>query len=257
MASRTGAVDVVLEVGAKRVFARAVDWPGWCRSGRTEEAAVEALAAVRDRYAPVAAAAGLRAPADATVGDRPGTRHAATRPPTSAPPVRWHDRTSVRSVRRTRAGSPPSWTRAGTRWTRSRPRLRPSCARGRAVVAATATRCSPTWRQPRRRTPAGSGCGCASRPRATGRPGWPTAAVLLELLGRPSDGERLVEPKGWPQRYAAPGSPGTSSTTRGRCRTARPPERAVGPRSGSGGGRTRRQRAAGRAGRAATGAQPA
>ena len=23
------------------------------------------------------------------------------------------------------------------------------------------------------------------------------------MLGTPSDGERLVEPKGWPQRYAA------------------------------------------------------
>ena len=28
-------------------------------------------------------------------------------------------------------------------------------------------------------------------------------AAILEVLGRPSDGERLVEPKGWPARYAA------------------------------------------------------
>ena len=44
---------VYLEVGAKRVFACAEDWPGWCRSGRTEEAAIEALLSYADRYAAV------------------------------------------------------------------------------------------------------------------------------------------------------------------------------------------------------------
>jgi len=56
--ARARPVDVVLEVGAKRVFATAVDWPGWCRSGRTEEAALENLLSYADRYAPVATAAG-------------------------------------------------------------------------------------------------------------------------------------------------------------------------------------------------------
>lgn len=36
-------VAVVLEVGQKRVFAIARDWPGWCRSGSNEEAALQAL----------------------------------------------------------------------------------------------------------------------------------------------------------------------------------------------------------------------
>ncbi|HKF76971.1 MAG TPA: hypothetical protein VKF59_12565 [Candidatus Dormibacteraeota bacterium] len=49
---------VYLEVGSKRVFACAVDWPGWCRSGRGEREALEALAAYAPRYAPVAAGAG-------------------------------------------------------------------------------------------------------------------------------------------------------------------------------------------------------
>jgi hypothetical protein len=53
---------VYLEVGAKRTFACAVDWPGWSRSGRGEEAALEALAAYRPRYARVAARAGLTLP---------------------------------------------------------------------------------------------------------------------------------------------------------------------------------------------------
>src|SRR5437762_171063 len=34
--------DVAIERGAKRVFAGANEWPGWCRSGRTEEAALVA-----------------------------------------------------------------------------------------------------------------------------------------------------------------------------------------------------------------------
>ena len=49
---------VYLEVAAKRTFACAVDWPGWCRSGKTEDAALEALLAYWPRYAKVAMAAG-------------------------------------------------------------------------------------------------------------------------------------------------------------------------------------------------------
>ena len=43
-------VPIYLEVGAKRVIAGAVEWPGWCRSARTEKDAVAALAAYADRY---------------------------------------------------------------------------------------------------------------------------------------------------------------------------------------------------------------
>jgi hypothetical protein len=48
------AVRVVLEVAAKRAFASAIDWPGWSRAGRTEDDALEALAAYAPRYAVVA-----------------------------------------------------------------------------------------------------------------------------------------------------------------------------------------------------------
>jgi hypothetical protein len=41
---------IYLEVGAKRTFAAAVEWPGWCRSGRNEQEAVAALAAYAERY---------------------------------------------------------------------------------------------------------------------------------------------------------------------------------------------------------------
>lgn len=53
---------VVLEVAEKRSFASALDWPGWCRSGRSPEAALDALAAYADRYSVVADTAGLRLP---------------------------------------------------------------------------------------------------------------------------------------------------------------------------------------------------
>ena len=57
---------VYLEVGDKRVFAGALDWPGWIRAGKGEDQAVEWLAATADRYAPVARAAGFPLPADAS-----------------------------------------------------------------------------------------------------------------------------------------------------------------------------------------------
>jgi hypothetical protein len=50
-------IAVAVETGQKKVFATAVDWPGWSRSGKTEQAALEALAASGARYARVAQAA--------------------------------------------------------------------------------------------------------------------------------------------------------------------------------------------------------
>jgi hypothetical protein len=54
---------VCLEIGKKRVFACALDWPGWSRSGRDEERALAALADYAPRFAPVAKRAGLVFPA--------------------------------------------------------------------------------------------------------------------------------------------------------------------------------------------------
>jgi hypothetical protein len=48
------AVRVSLERGQRWVFATALDWPGWCRRGRGEEAALEALLDYAERYAAVA-----------------------------------------------------------------------------------------------------------------------------------------------------------------------------------------------------------
>lgn len=65
-------VPVFIEKGTKRVFAGAIEWPGWCRTARTEEQALHVLGAYAPRYEPVAARAGLALPdaAGFTVAER-------------------------------------------------------------------------------------------------------------------------------------------------------------------------------------------
>jgi hypothetical protein len=43
-------LDIYIERGSKRAFAGALDWPGWCRSGKDEEAALGTLFAYSRRY---------------------------------------------------------------------------------------------------------------------------------------------------------------------------------------------------------------
>jgi hypothetical protein len=43
-------MDVVLETGKSRTFASALDWPGYSRSGKTEDTALAALVAYGPRY---------------------------------------------------------------------------------------------------------------------------------------------------------------------------------------------------------------
>jgi hypothetical protein len=68
-------VRVCVELGRKRVFASALDWPGWCRSGRDEQAALDALADHGRRYRAVVRQARIAFPSgELTVVERlPGT----------------------------------------------------------------------------------------------------------------------------------------------------------------------------------------
>ena len=63
-------IRVMIENGRKKPVAVAVafDWPGWERSGKSEEAALRVLESYRSRYAPVAALAGQAEQFD-SVGD--------------------------------------------------------------------------------------------------------------------------------------------------------------------------------------------
>lgn len=52
-------IDVYLEIGLKRTFAGALDWPGWSRSARDESSALQALVDYGPRYARALRAASL------------------------------------------------------------------------------------------------------------------------------------------------------------------------------------------------------
>jgi len=60
--SADSTLRVFIEAGTKRVFASALDWPGWARGAKNEELAVAALADYLPRYLPIVAIAGYPAP---------------------------------------------------------------------------------------------------------------------------------------------------------------------------------------------------
>jgi hypothetical protein len=67
----SASIAVFLEAGKRRVFASALDWPGWARRDRTEELALETLASYLPRYAPIVERAGLTPPSgDFAVAER-------------------------------------------------------------------------------------------------------------------------------------------------------------------------------------------
>lgn len=60
LADMTGDMNrVYLELGSKKVFACSVDWPGWCRIGKSEELALDTLQDYTPRYQVIAERAGL------------------------------------------------------------------------------------------------------------------------------------------------------------------------------------------------------
>jgi len=63
----TKPITVALETTPKKTFAAALEWPGWCRSAREPDAAMEALADYAERYAPIAEAAGFPLPSAITL----------------------------------------------------------------------------------------------------------------------------------------------------------------------------------------------
>ncbi len=51
--------DIYLEVSKKKIFACSLEWPGWCRLGKTEAEAQQALLDSAPRYRVIAQRAGL------------------------------------------------------------------------------------------------------------------------------------------------------------------------------------------------------
>jgi hypothetical protein len=196
------ATAVLLEVGKKRAFACALDWPGWTRAGKDEALALEALAAYVPRYAAVPEQAGIAFP------DRVGERlEVVERLPGDAGtefgvPGAIADADAARTTRaraerlaalvqaswtvfdRVRAGAPASLRKGPRGGGRDRDKMVDHVLGAEAAYARKLG-----IRQP--------------QPAIDDRVA--IAALreaLLEVLRAPSDGSPPV-PKGWPPRYAA------------------------------------------------------
>ncbi|MBM4416857.1 MAG: hypothetical protein FJ033_00860 [Chloroflexi bacterium] len=194
----------IVEVGAKRAFASAVDWPGWTRAGRDEQGALEALAAYRSRYEPIAAAAGLALPGPIS-------------------PDRWEVSERLAGAAGTDFGAPGA-SAEGDR----RPTSRDEAARFAAILAAAweaFDRISDAASETLRKGPRGGGrdrtavvqhvleCDVGYYARRLGiRVKIPALddriaisearAAMLSVLRQPSDGAPVAE-RGWSQRFAA------------------------------------------------------
>jgi hypothetical protein len=193
---------VYLEQGKKRVFACALTWPGWCRSGRTPEAALDALAEYVPRYGVVAERAGLKFPANVAdafevVETLPGTATTDFGAPeakasSDAKPIAADEAT--RTARLLEAAwavfddvvaVSPAELRKGPRGGgRDRDKMVDHVLGAEAAYARTL---GVKHKQPARDDPAAIAA---------------LRQAILEVLGSPSDGKALT-PKGWPPRYAA------------------------------------------------------
>ncbi|MFI5911473.1 hypothetical protein [Dactylosporangium sp. NPDC051541] len=192
--------EIYLETGKKKVFAGAVDWPGWGRFGKSEEDAIEALTAYGPRYAPIATAAGYKFPAAPrlTVAERvPGTATTEFGAPDGRPESDAQPVTAAIAARHTKllqaawaafdeyAGTAPEALRKGPRGGgRDRDKMIGHVLESEAAYLRK--------------------IGVKLRPPALGDRAAidELRAAAVETLGRPSDGGPLTE-KGWTARYAA------------------------------------------------------
>ena len=65
----SNSTQVYLEVGQKRVFAVVPSWPGWCRSGNSEDAALQTLLDYAPRYAQILTGSGFAFPQSVSDAD--------------------------------------------------------------------------------------------------------------------------------------------------------------------------------------------
>jgi hypothetical protein len=195
-------VDVYLEAGQRRTFACALDWPGWCRSGKGEDDALEALAAYAPRYAAVVAEAGLTFPKGAgqaldVIERLPGSA-ATDYGALDQAATRDHDPTTRAQSERIAALVAASWqvldgvVATAPATLRKGPR---GGGRDRDAVAEHVLAAEHAYaRKLGLRLPA-TALGDQTAIDAN-------RDAILAVLRRPSDGTPVVE-KGWPLRYAA------------------------------------------------------
>jgi hypothetical protein len=202
----TPVVAVALEVGAKRCFASALDWPGWARAGRTPQQALEALEAYADRYREAMAAAGhtppgLRLPARAeaelvVTETLPGDATTDFGAPSA---VAEDDRrpTDEAQARRLAAAVRVSWAALDASAAAAPAELRTGPrggGRDRDAVVAHVIGAHAAYARM-------IGVRVSAREWETPEGLAAAQAQVLDVLARPSDGAPLRE-NGWPARYA-------------------------------------------------------
>ena len=195
-------IPVYLEVGARRVFAGALEWPGWIRSAKTEDQALDALAAAARRYAPVAALAGLALPRAGLAGlevvERISGNATTDFGAPSAIPEADRRPLTGKQARRVADLVGACWTYLDRVVAAAPAELRKGPRGGGRdrdkvvahVIGAEAAYAGKLGIRRRNLPPDEAGPGSAVR------------AALLGVLGAASNGEPLVE-NGWPSRYAA------------------------------------------------------
>lgn len=191
---------MALEGTGRKVFASALEWPGWSRSGKTAEAAIENLLAYAPRYAPVVRAAGLQfgtafeVEVTEQVEGGSGTEFGVPSRPTEADTRPVDAAAAARLAAIVKAGwatfdevaaGAPAELRKGPRGGgRDRDRMIGHVVEADAAYAREV--------------------GIRMKPTA---PGDRTAVTamrdeMLAVLGQPSDGKPLAD-RSWPARYAA------------------------------------------------------
>ena len=191
-----------LERGDKKVFACSVDWPGWCRSGKDDDAALAALAAYEPRYRSAISRARARFPRDAvrdlSVVERVagsgatdfGVPHAVPdvdRRRISAADAKRNAtilRAAWATLDRVVAASPPSLRKGPRGGGRDRDPMLDHVVEAERSYARTIGVRHPPF------DPADTTARDAMR------------AEVLDVLSEPSDGSPLGGAKGWPARYA-------------------------------------------------------
>lgn len=191
-----------LEIGTKRVFACTLDWPGWCRSGKNEEQALQALAEYGPRYAKVCEKAGIEFPpvesgsfdvverlkgSGTTDFGAPGEKPRSDFEPLStkqAQRMATLVEASWTTFDRVVAGAPPTLRKGPRGGGRDRDDIVRHVLGAETAYARTLG--------VRLKEPALRDASAVSELRR----------AILDVVGRSSDGKPPVE-KGWPPRYAA------------------------------------------------------
>ena len=193
-------VKIAQETSPRKVFVWALDWPGWCRSGRAFDSALEALADAASRYAVVVDGAGLDFPAvgDAkfeTVAQVEGGSGTDFGVPSV---IIDEDRRSVGAAEATRLAAlvASSWAvfdavvAAAPETLRKGPR---GGGRDTSKIVAHVDEADGAYARE---------IGIKQKPPADRAAVEAMRAAMLDVLGRASDGSPLADRK-WPQRYAA------------------------------------------------------